>query len=116
MPDHSPDTRDKRSGVIIRAAIDINETLVERRVRNLSQFGACVDNMGDLQAGATVRVSMGSLESIAAEVVWAKPQLAGLRFDRPVDLEEARKPRRAVETAPRAGWMAHISHAYRRGA
>lgn len=116
MSDHSSDTRDKRSGVIIRAAIDIDEKHVERRVRNLSRFGACVDNPGDLAAGKTVRISMGQVENITAEVMWANAQLAGLRFDRAVDLEEARKPRRVTAAAPRAGWIADMSNAYSRRA
>lgn len=108
-------TRDKRSGVILRAAIDLDGLVVERRVRNLSEHGACVDNADDLVAGTTVTVTMGRLERLVADVVWAKPALAGLRFRRAVDLEAARKPRGSAATAA-AGWMTDMGHAYRKRA
>lgn len=106
--------REKRSGVILRAAIDIGGVTVERRVRNLSDRGACVDNDGDLVAGTTVIVTMGRLDRLVADVVWAKPNLAGLRFHRQVDLEAARKPRGSG--AARTGWVGEMAHAYRKRA
>ncbi len=118
MTDAAPDAgteRDKRSGVILRAAIEVDGVTVERRVRNLSVRGACVDNDGDLMVGSTVRVTMGQLEEMVAEVMWAKPALAGLRFRRIVDLEAARKPR-GRGTGTSAGWMTEVNHAYRKRA
>lgn len=118
MSDAVPDpenTRDKRSGVILRAAIDLDGVIVERRVRNLSERGACVDNDDDLVAGTTISVTMGRLERLVADVVWAKPALAGLRFRRAVDLEAARKPRGIAATVG-AGWMNDMGHAYRKRA
>ncbi|SFP82675.1 PilZ domain-containing protein [Sphingomonas rubra] len=118
MTDHAPEAgteRDKRSGVILRAMIDVDGLVVERRVRNLSVRGACVDNDGDLIVGSTVLVTMGELEALVAEVMWAKPSLAGLRFHRSIDLEAARKPRgRGLKAG--AGWMTDIDHAYRKRA
>lgn len=118
MSDAAPDpekSRDKRSGVILRAAVESDGVMVERRVRNLSERGACIDNDGALVAGTTVSVTMGQLEGLVADVVWAKPALAGLRFRRAVDLEAARKPR-GLGGVTRAGWMADIGHAYRKRA
>ena len=118
MSETAPDVenaRDKRSGVILRAAIEIDGLTVERRVRNLSERGACVDNDGDLVAGTTVIVTMGRLERLVAEIMWVKPALAGLRFRRSVDLDAARKPRGTGAVAG-AGWMADIGHAYRKRA
>jgi hypothetical protein len=114
MTEPSSDTREKRSGVIIRAAIARDGASVERRVRNLSPRGACVDNVQDLAAGDVVTVAMGSLHGLIADVMWAKPQLAGLRFRSTVDLDAARKPRAAVSATARAGWMADMGNAYRR--
>jgi hypothetical protein len=108
-------SRDKRSGVILRAAVQSDGAVVERRVRNLSERGACIDNAGDLVAGTIVSVTMGQLEGLVADVVWAKPALAGLRFRRAVDLEAARKPR-GIGAVTRAGWMTDIGHAYRKQA
>lgn len=112
MTDDNLHGRDKRSSVIIRASILIEGIAVERRVRNLSLHGACIDNQNDLKKGQTVYVWMGALEQLAAEVMWVTPQLAGLRFHAEIDLEAARKPRGAGTTV-RAGWMTDINHAYR---
>ncbi len=51
-----------------------------------------------------------------AEVMWASPKLAGLRFTLPIDLEAARRPR-GHGTIAKAGWMRDVDNAYRiRGA
>ena len=114
-PNLSPN-RETRSSVIIRALVEAEGLHAERRVRNLSRSGACVDNSGDIRAGTTVHVTMGSIQRLAAEVMWAKPNLAGLRFHRPVNLEEARKSRSTATTAtPRTGWAAELDNPYRRG-
>jgi hypothetical protein len=107
-------TRKKRAGVILRAAIELDGVTVERRVRNLSEHGACVDNEGDLVAGTQVVVTMGQLERLSAEVVWAESKLAGLSFRRALDLEAARKPRGTV--AARAGWVGDMASPYRKRA
>lgn len=111
MTDAIPPEREKRSGVIIRAAIDLGSRRVERRVRNLSLSGACIDQEGELTAGQHIRLSMGRLDDLTAEVMWVKDRLAGLKFDRPIDLEAARASRGAG--LAKAGWMTDINHAYR---
>lgn len=103
--------REKRSGVIIRAVIDFGDWKVEKRVRNLSEHGACVDNGGELTEAQRVHVSMGRLDDLTATVMWTRDNLAGLRFDQPVDLTAARAPRGAGTV--QAGWMKDMYHAYR---
>ncbi len=113
MNQDAPDSaREKRSGVIIRAIIDFGDRSAERRVRNLSEHGACIDNAGDLKEGQRLRVAMGRLDDLAAVVMWTTDKLAGLRFDDGIDLAEARAPRGAgtVQT----GWMKDMYHAYRK--
>ncbi|NJR79019.1 PilZ domain-containing protein [Sphingomonas corticis] len=83
------------------------------RVRNLSVTGACIDNVADLHVGERVRVTMGVLAPVAAQVIWSKPHLAGLRFDGEVDLAAARTPRRAGH-AVSAGWIGGLDDPYRR--
>jgi hypothetical protein len=112
MDDASEHQRDKRSGVIIRAAIDTGSAVVERRVRNLSIRGACVDHDGELKIGQSVRLTMGRLPEQVAEVMWVKDKLAGLQFAAEIDVEAARAPRGAGSV--NAGWMKDINHAYRR--
>ena len=107
--------RDKRSSVILKALVQSSgePTGTERRVRNLSSRGACVDHAGELSAGETVVLFMGEVADAVAHVMWATDRLAGLRFDREVDLESARKHRPAGSVL-RSGWMANMNHAYRR--
>ncbi len=114
MPDLSEPAREKRNSVIVRAAVAFPGGLPnERRVRNLSRSGACVEHAGELAAGATVQLQMGTITDLAAEVMWVTERLAGLRFAEPIDLDEARKPR-GIGTTPKAGWIAEINDAYRR--
>lgn len=113
-PAASAPARKKRAGVILRAAIEFDGVVVERRVRNLSEHGACVDDQGDLIPGTKVVVTMGQLERLSAEVVWAEDQLAGLSFRRALDLEAARKPRGTV--AAKVGWVGDMASPYRKRA
>ena len=110
-PDHE---REKRNSVIVRAAVSFpGSAPAERRVRNLSRSGACVEHDGELQVGATVLLQMGTISDLAAEVMWVTGRLAGLRFAEPIDLDDARRPR-GVGIKPKAGWIAEINDAYRR--
>ena len=115
--DQTPPPREPRSTVIIRAVVTHGDERSERRVRNLSTTGACVDAQGDLPEGATVTIEIGNARAVFADVVWVKSTMAGLRFRSALDLAAARKPR--APSAPgallKAGWAAELDHAYRRG-
>lgn len=114
MPDSPDSTREKRNSVIVRAAVSVPGGVpMERRVRNLSPSGACVEHDGDLRDGATVHLQMGTLGDLTAQVMWVSGRLAGLHFAEPIDLDEARKPR-GIAVKPKAGWIADINDAYRR--
>ena len=107
-------SREKRNSVIVRAAVSMpGGSPVERRVRNLSRSGACIENAGDFATGMLLRLEMGHITELTGEVVWVKDRLAGVRFAEPIDLDEARKPR-GVGAVPKAGWIADINDAYRR--
>lgn len=112
MSDASNPERAKRSGVIIRADVLADGKRAERRVRNLSLTGACLDHDGELTKGQRLKVAMGRLQDLDAEVMWAKDKLAGVRFDDEIDLDAARAPRGAGKA--QAGWMTDINHAYRK--
>ncbi len=106
--------REKRNSVIVRAAVYLPDgTHAERRVRNLSRSGACIEHDGDIVAGTTVLLQMGRLADLTADVVWVRERLAGLRFHRDIDLDDARKSR-GIATPPRAGWMTEMRNAYGR--
>ncbi|MCU6455016.1 PilZ domain-containing protein [Sphingomonas sp. A2-49] len=107
-------TREKRNSVIVRAMVRApGGTAVERRVRNLSRSGACVEHAGDLRDGMTVVLQIGTIQDLRGQVMWITDRLAGLSFAEAIDLEEARKPR-GVGVRPQAGWIAEINDAYRR--
>ncbi|WP_203310268.1 MULTISPECIES: PilZ domain-containing protein [Sphingomonas] len=119
MDDLTENPRQKRSSVIVRALVSLpdSDRQVERRVRNLSLTGACIEHQGEMQVGMTLRIDMGTLRELRGTVMWITDRLAGLRFEQPVNLDEARKPRAAAVTSVggiQVGWMAEVRHAYRR--
>lgn len=107
-----PPVREPRSSVILYALIEGAESAAECRVRNLSATGACIDNTAGLAAGEKIRVTMGTLMRLAAEVVWVKAPLAGLHFDQHIDLAAARRPRGVAAAQPSAGWMGGMRNPY----
>lgn len=114
MDSNAEPQREKRNSVIVRALVAApGSPAAERRVRNLSRSGGCIEHAGDLTVGKTVTLQMGTLSDLSAEVMWVTDRLAGLQFAESVDLDEARKPR-GVGAKAKAGWMADINDAYRR--
>lgn len=107
-------SREKRNSVIVRALVETPDGRErERRVRNLSDRGACIEHDGELQAGMTLVLRMGAISDLYATVRWVSGRLAGLRFSETVNLDEARKPRGAA-IQPKVGWIVDINDAYRR--
>ncbi len=84
------------------------------RVTNISETGICIAQPGDLEADSVVVVSIGRIEQVAADVVWVRSGLAGLRFHVPIDVAEARARRPAGyrSVAPSAGWLAALNDPY----
>ena len=85
----------------------------QHRVRDLSSRGARVDRAGSLKAGATVLVSVGTLEEIGATVAWVKDDVAGLRFAQPIDPAAARSKTilaRPGQSAEKPGGPDGLSH------
>jgi hypothetical protein len=97
--------RENRSRVIIRAVVHGPcGKEPERRVRDLSVTGACVEQSGNLMVGDDIRLDVGTLKGVAAKVVWVSECLAGIAFDEPIDVAKARKPKPEVVTAA-SGWI-----------
>jgi hypothetical protein len=116
-PDPLP-PRESRSSVFLRALVDVGEGSVECRVHNISLSGACIDNVGNLSPDRCVLVTMGMHHHVKAQVCWSGDGRAGLRIDgEKIDIGRARRPRGTVEERPasRAGWLAQLYDAYRRG-
>ena len=109
----NPTPRENRSSVIIRALVHppIGKA-VERRVRNLSATGACLDHSGELVPRDQLLLDMGGITDLRAKVRWSSERLAGISFQRPIDLEAARTPRAAALVVA-SGWLADLKDAYR---
>lgn len=117
-PSDSFPGRARRDSVILNARIETADRVVECRVRNLSQTGACIDNAGNLNPGDRVLVTMGMVHHVEASVRWARDGRAGLHFEGAlIDIGAARRPRGTVAAAPRtvAGWLDNLHSPYRRG-
>src|SRR5882757_7057704 len=92
-------TREFRSRVIIRAVIHGPcGREPERRIRDLSPTGACVEQSGNLIVGDDIQLDIGPLKGVAAKVVWVTEYLAGVSFAEAIDLAKARKPKPEVVT------------------
>lgn len=96
------------------------------RVRDLSATGVRIDAADRLSPGATVLISVGVLEAVAATVIWVRDGLAGLAFTRPIDPDAARSrtlvrlappppPTRVAGTGitPQTGWISELRSPYR---
>jgi len=109
-------TREPRSSVIIRAVVHAYGIVAtERRVRNLSAHGACIDHAGDLKSGQAISLAIGSYDALSAQVIWAREKVAGVRFRKSIDLDRARQPRKnVVPEIIKTGWLANMPNPYKR--
>ncbi len=83
----------------------------KHRVLNLSATGICISRPEGLAVPDSVTLLLGRADPAAAEVVWVRGGLAGLRFAEPIDMVAARAKVPTV-TAPRTGWMADAVNPY----
>lgn len=125
-PEHLWQERAPREKVLLGAVIENfgRGAPTQHRVRDLSTTGVRIDRAGTLRPGATVVITVGSLEAVGATVVWVRDDLAGLKFAQPVDVASARskafvkpggqQPKDSAPGAPKAGWATRIDDAYRR--
>jgi len=111
-----PLSRATRTSVMLRADIfRLNRTGAEsHRVTNISETGLCIVQADALEVGSAVVVAIGQIAPVAADVVWVRGGLAGLRFHKPIDVAQARLRRSAgdVVTPPAAGWLAELNDPY----
>ncbi len=132
-PDNAPDDaarapRARRHSVFLNATVErfggVEPT--QHRVRDLSTGGVRIDRATNLQAGATVLVTVGALEAVGATVVWVREDTAGLKFAHPIDPDAARakaavaprslaeRSRSAGAAVPTAGWIPNLNSPYRK--
>ena len=110
-----PELRDPRESVFLMAELLLaGADPVRCRVTNLSTRGVCLAQVPQLSPNAKVRISIGSIIGVAADVMWARDPLAGLRFDYAINLVEARQRKRLHVPPPSAGWTVDIKNAYRK--
>ena len=105
--------REARASVIIKALVrpPLGKES-ERRVRNLTPAGACIDHAGDLAEGDGLSLDIGTLTDVAAKVIWTREAVAGVRFAEEIDLNQAKKSR-GVGVSVASGWLAGLKDAYR---
>lgn len=121
-----PVARAPRNSVFLSATVERfgGGAPTKHRVRDLSTGGVRIDQAANLQAGATVLVTVGALEAVGATVVWVRDGAAGLAFAHPVDPDAARAkaavaPRPATRPSaagvvPTAGWVPNLQNPYRK--
>lgn len=115
--------RAARRCVFLSALVETFQgTATRHRVRDVSSTGARIDKAENLRSGSTVLITVGTLEAVAATVIWVDSD-AGVKFAQPIDVEEAtaraalsKKPVAAGvrSIAPTAGWINDTRNPYRR--
>jgi hypothetical protein len=123
--------RAQRTSVMLTATILSGEgdQATRHRVRDISSRGLRIDNAGGLRPGATVSISLGSLQDIPATVHWTRAGFAGLAFAEEINLKDAHKRAGSAPTArdtqnaaetpvtipePTAGWIGEMRNPYRK--
>ncbi len=110
--------RPRRDSVFLKARVESSDIVVECRVRNVSESGACIDDPVHLPRDGRVLVTMGTLHHLEGRVRWSHDGRAGVLFDSAhIDVAAARRPRGAIEPVPQhlAGWLSQMHSPYRRG-
>lgn len=115
--------RAPRRSVFLNALVETFQgTSTHHRVRDVSATGARIDRAEKLLVRSTVLITVGSLEAVAATVIWVDSD-AGIKFAQPIDVEEA-TARAALSKKPlvrsdsvlpaSAGWINDTRNPYRR--
>lgn len=122
----TPSPRAMRHSVMLGASIERfgEGKTTKHRIRDLSPGGVRIDQAAGLAVDATVLVTVGTLDSVGATVVWVKDGWAGLQFAREIDPAAARAkaaiaPRVEERTtttkgSPSAGWIPNLTSPYKR--
>lgn len=85
---HPEDPRsDPRANVFLMGLLCAPNGSGPVRVRNLSAHGALLEGPNLPEEGATMILKRGSLAA-SGEIAWSKDQHCGVRFDRPIRLDE----------------------------
>lgn len=144
-PTHLPDddvpsghtVRAQRTSVMLMAIVEQfgGTAATKHRVRDLSVGGIRIDNVTGLRTGATVLISVGSLQAVGATVQWVRDGFAGLAFAEHINPADAHKKAAIVPTAqtvptampkplkidvdrtiatPSAGWIDELRNPYRK--
>jgi hypothetical protein len=131
LPLPEPTERAPRANVLLKAIIEQfgGAGISAHRVRDLSRSGMRIDQADVLRQGATVLVTVGTLEAVGATVVWVADGAAGLKFATEIDPDQARarvaiapktddgKGQPALNSAlspVKAGWVQDMQSPYRR--
>jgi hypothetical protein len=119
--------RQPRSSVLLSAVVEQfgGGAPTTHRVRDLSPGGVRIDKAVGFRKGATVLVTVGALQSVAATVVWVRDGVAGLKFANEIEPDDARAKAaigshatargepNSSGTVPTAGWIRDLNDPYR---
>lgn len=97
-------TRAQRTSVMLMAIVEQfgGTAATKHRVRDLSVGGIRIDNVTGLRTGATVLISVGTLQAVGATVQWVRDGFAGLAFAEQIDPADAHKKTAIAPTVPTA--------------
>ena len=84
---NSDQRADPRSRIYLAAALLLNGIKCRVTVRDLARGGARIQMKDRLPVGSTVELERGQL-NVKAKVVWRTANMAGLRFEQPVAVDE----------------------------
>lgn len=122
-------SRVPRKSVMLVATIEHTGTglTTKHRVRDISSGGLRADNASRIEHGATVMISVGALEAVAATVKWVHDGWAGVAFVTPINPEVARQKAAIAPSVPdpkaiiacenpgaKAGWIEDLHNPYRK--
>ena len=123
----NPAERAPRLNVMLMATVEHfrGSAPTRHRVRDLSTGGAKIDNADKMLAGETLQISIGAAQAITATIKWVRGNSAGLSFEEPINIDEARKnvasqpkpiarPKlRVASSEPTVGWFKGLKDPYR---
>lgn len=95
-----PDGRGERRHPLVWSGVlhhDYQSTPI--RIRNISATGAMIECSAILTVGSEPLLELGDELSISAKVAWVVGDEAGLRFDRPFDLQDLARARPQITPA-----------------
>ena len=99
------DQRPRRSPVLLTASLEAGETVIDVKLRNISEGGALVES-DFLPRVCSAVVFHRQSTAVGGVIAWVNGRLAGIQFDRPLNTDELlrhiNRPAPAADVDPTA--------------